>query len=336
MLFGTSALDWSYAAVPSQAGKVVLITGGNTGLGRALAEDFLNPECLPLENQPSKVIITCRDTSKVADAIAQSSILRPHHGDASSGKLEVLKMDLADQAQVRAAVAELKGRVSKLDCLVLNAGCYGENGLTTKDGLEVCIGVCHFGHFLLTKLVWDLLLKADGHARVVPVSSSGHGLVKIKSGQEMLDDLNWRTRPYDPYEAYSEAKLANILFAKELARRAGSSGKSAKELEGGSRTAVTVVTLSPGFAATGLLRNQGCFMPWLLARLGEAPETMSRNSMHAATDLSLSSGCYLTPKRMTLYGPPIVADTTKMACDEELAKKLWAETESVLGEQFEP
>jgi len=324
--------------VPSQAGKIVLVTGSNQGLGLSLLKGFLDPEKLPVEKQPAKVIMCSRSLAKANEAIQTSDVLRASYGDGSPGRLEVLELDLADQSKIRAAAAELKTRISKLDCLVLNAGLLLQGGdkQTTKDGLEMMSGVCHFGHFLFTKLVWNLLLKASGgHARVLAVASMGHKHTNLKTGQEMIDDLKWESRKFDGLQAYMQTKLQNVLFAKELARRTGTFGKTVNDLSpSAAKVQVTVISNSPGFGKT-MYRNPGCCFGILVSLLAMDPDNLVQNTMRAATDPTIPSGCYLTPKRLDFWGPPIVVDAHPLARDEQLAKKLWEATEKILGEQFE-
>jgi NAD(P)-dependent dehydrogenase (short-subunit alcohol dehydrogenase family) len=331
---------WRWSDVPVQTGKIVLVTGSNQGLGLSLVKSFLDPQKLPADKQPAKVILCSRSLAKADEAIQGSSVLRPHYGDAGSGRLEVLVLDLSDQAKIRAAVVELKTKVNRLDCLVLNAGLLllGEKQ-TTKDGLEMMTGVCHFGHFLFTQLVWDLILKADGgHARVLAVSSMGHEHTSLKTGkgQEMVDDIMWESRKFDGLEAYKQAKLANVLFAKELARRCGTFGKTAQELSTTSgKTQVTVMSNSPGFSST-MYRDVGCCAQFCVSLLSTSPDKLVQNSMKAATDLTLPSGSYLSPKYVDFYGPPVVKEAHPLAQDELLAKSLWEATETILGVKFEP
>jgi NAD(P)-dependent dehydrogenase (short-subunit alcohol dehydrogenase family) len=197
------------------------------------------------------------------------------------------------------------------------------------DGHEQAFGVCHLGHFLFTMLVWDLVLKADGgHARVVPVGSVAHEWTSMKTGEELLDDPKFEKGTWGPQENYARAKLANVLFAKELARRVGTFGQSAEQLSrpGDSRDAVkvTVVTNSPGYAASSLYKemNVNCGAKLLISMMATHPDNLSINTMRAATDLGLSSGCYLSPKRMNFWGPPVVKDSSRLSQSESLAKRL--------------
>jgi len=299
--------DYSYADVPDLGGKTVLITGANIGLGLALAGDFVQ------RTKCSKIILACRNQKKAEDAIMQLG---------NDPRLQFLPLDLADLKSVRTAAEELKKQVDRIDILVLNAGLLSYKGKeSTKDGFENTIGVCHLGHFLFTSLLWPLLLKSDA-ARVVPVSSVGH--TWSKTGMD-LDDLNWEKRKYDPFEAYFQAKLANVLFTKELARRTKAAGLK-----------ITAVSLSPGFGRSELYRGtSGCLSCLIMRCFSEKNEKLSINTMRAATDESLSSGCYLEPKRMHFYGPPIVVPASKRSEDEVIAKKLWEVSEDLVGEKFE-
>lgn len=303
---GSSTADWSYADVPDQSGKRILITGANVGLGFALVSDFL------MYTKCEKVILACRSEEKAKAAMEELG---------SDPRLEFLRLDLADIDQVREAAAELAKRYDRLDTLVLNAGCLNPDTKTeTKQGFETTIGVCQFGHFVFTARVWPLLMKATA-ARIVPVASVGHEWTK--TGLD-LEDLNWKTRKYDGMEAYLQAKLANIYFQKELARRCNAAGLKS----------VTVISLSPGFGGSELYRGAGC-AKCLISCVSEKCEKLSINTMRAATDETLQTGDYLNPKRMKFYGPPVVSSTTELANDERIAAEFWAKTEALTGETFD-
>lgn len=334
--------DWAYTDVPSQAGKLVLITGASQGLGLSLAQDFLNPAKIPADKQPAKLILACRSKQRAEAAIKESEVLRAHWGEAwGNSKLQLLELDLADLKKVRAAADELKTRVSKLDCLVLNAGVWPTARDQTADGHELTFGVCHLGHFLFTKLIWDLVLKADGgHARVVPVASVAHMWTKMQTGFEMLEDLQFEKAKFNYQECYARTKLVNVLFAKELARRVGTFGQTAEQLAAlpDADTAgvrVTVTSNSPGYANSGLYAGWNCMFKGINSILASHPDALSINTMRAATDLTLASGCYLSPKKSDFWGPPIVKDSSQISQSEELAKRVWEETERILGEKFE-
>ncbi|CAE7880105.1 RDH13 [Symbiodinium necroappetens] len=215
---------------------------------------------------------------------------------------------------------DLKGLLGSatLDALILNAGCLNLEKSSTKQGLEMTMGVCHFGHFLFTALVWPCL-SAD--ARIVPVSSVGH--TWTKTGID-FEDINWDKRNYDAYEVYFQAKLANVYFTKELGRRSEAAGLK-----------ITATTLSPGFGRSGLYRDfTGC-MDCVAGWVSEENDKLSINTMRAATDMTLKNGDYLVPKRMGFYGPPIVVPASELSEDKTIATKLWAKSEEIVGQKFQ-
>jgi NAD(P)-dependent dehydrogenase (short-subunit alcohol dehydrogenase family) len=189
--------EWTAADLPSFAGRTIIVTGANSGLGEITARE--------LARVGAKVILAVRNTTK-GDAAASGM----------TGEVEVRKLDLQDLASVR----EFAAGVDTVDVLVNNAGIMAVPFAQTVDGFESQIGTNHLGHFALTNL---LLPKVS--ERVVTVSSMMHLLGKIS-----LKDLNWKSRPYSAWLAYGQSKLANLLFTSELQRRLDASGSSLKSL----------------------------------------------------------------------------------------------------------
>ena len=177
---------WTAADLPSFAGRTVVVTGANSGLGEVTARE--------LARVGAKLILACRNTDK-GDAAASGM----------TGDVEVRKLDLQDLASVRT----FADGVNAVDVLVNNAGIMAVPFAQTADGFESQIGTNHLGHFALTNL---LLPKITD--RVVTVSSMMHLL-----GYISLKDLNWKSRPYLAWPAYCQSKLANLLFTSELQRR---------------------------------------------------------------------------------------------------------------------
>uniref|UniRef100_A0A672J6R7 Retinol dehydrogenase 12, like n=1 Tax=Salarias fasciatus TaxID=181472 RepID=A0A672J6R7_SALFA len=179
-------------------GKTVVITGANTGIGKETAID--------LSKRGARVIIACRDMEKAKAAVKETI--------ESSGNDNVVckKLDLSDTKSIREFAEGINQDEAKLNILINNAGVmmcpYGK----TADGFEMQIGVNHFGHFLLTYLLLDLIKKSTP-ARIVTVSSIGHTWGSIH-----LDDIN-SEKNYDKNKAYYQSKLANVLFTRSLAKR---------------------------------------------------------------------------------------------------------------------
>ena len=187
--------EWTAADLPPFAGRTVIVTGANSGLGLVTARE--------LARVGAKTILAVRNKAKGDEAAASMT-----------GDVEVRKLDLQDLASVRA----FADGVDSVDVLVNNAGIMAVPYAVTVDGFESQIGTNHLGHFALTNL---LLPKITD--RVVTVSSMMHLIGRIN-----LNDLNWKARPYLAWPAYGQSKLANLLFTKELQRRLDAAGARLK------------------------------------------------------------------------------------------------------------
>lgn len=229
--------------------KTVLITGGNSGIGKATA--------LALAAQGYRVFIAARDMKKSEQALAEISTAVP------GAQVLALKLDLSDLEQVRSFAADFRQRVPVLDVLILNAGLFPTRKQLTSQGFEMQFGVNHLGHFLLTQLLLDSVKAAPG-ARIVVVSSIMHWLGRI----------NWNSfrgeKFYNPVAAYGQSKLANLLFAQELSRR----------LEG---TGIAVNALHPGGVDTGIARDLPKFAQKIYGALTVSVEKGAESSIFLAS-----------------------------------------------------
>ncbi|ESO85369.1 hypothetical protein LOTGIDRAFT_154862 [Lottia gigantea] len=210
-----------YKANLLMTGKTAIVTGANVGIGKATALD--------LARRNARVILACRDLKKAEKAV------KDIRGYTSNGELIVKQLDLASLKSVRQFCQDICQEESHLDVLINNAGVFQCPYMKTEDGLEMQMGVNHFGHFLLTNLLLDLL-KKSAPSRVVIVSSA-----LLKRGKINFDDIN-SEESYSPSKGYANSKLANALFARELSQR----------LQG---TGVNVYCLHPGVVATDLGRH---------------------------------------------------------------------------------
>ena len=213
--------DWTAKDVPDQTGRTVVVTGANSGIGfhaaRVLAE------------RGADVVLAVRDTRRGDDATGRI------RSGAPEAQVEVRRLDLADLASVREFAGGLGERFGDgLDLLVNNAGVMALPHRKTADGFEMQFGTNHLGHFALTGLLLEALLRRPD-PRVVTVSSGLH-----RRGRIDFDDLQGE-RSYDKWRAYSQSKLANLLFAYELQRRASAGA-----------TPLQAVAAHPGYAATNL------------------------------------------------------------------------------------
>ncbi|XP_058478737.1 retinol dehydrogenase 12, like [Solea solea] len=267
-------------------GKTALITGANTGIGKETAID--------LAKRGSKIIIACRDMEK-AEAAVKEIIDKSGNQNISCKKL-----DLADTKSIREFAEGINKDEPKLNLLINNAGVMSCPYGKTTDGFEMQIGVNHMGHFLLTHLLLDLI-KRSAPARIVTVSSMAHSWGVIN-----LDDIN-SEKSYSKMTAYSQSKLANILFTRSLAKR----------LEG---TGVTAYSLHPGVVQTDLWRHMSA--PQLFAMKMVSPFTKdsvqgAQTTIYCAVEPSLEkeSGGY--------YSDCAPASCSAAGKDDKVAEKLW-------------
>jgi NAD(P)-dependent dehydrogenase (short-subunit alcohol dehydrogenase family) len=216
--------SWTAADLPSFAGRTAIVTGANSGLGAVTARE--------LGRVGAKVILAVRNPGR-GEAAAREM----------TGDIEVRQLDLQNLASVR----QFADGVSHVDVLVNNAGIMAVPHAVTSDGFESQIGTNHLGHFALTNL---LLPKITD--RVVTVSSLMHYM-----GYVSLRDLNWTSRPYSPWVAYGQSKLANLQFTSELQRRLQSAGSKLR-----------AVAAHPGYSHTNLQGHSGRMLDNALLSLG--------------------------------------------------------------------
>ncbi|HTN89192.1 MAG TPA: SDR family oxidoreductase [Sorangium sp.] len=271
-------------------GKVCVVTGGNTGIGKETARG--------LAQRGAKVVLASRDTGRgeaARDDIARTT---------GNKDVEVMALDLASKASIRAFAEALRAKHDRLDVLVNNAGVWQRSRAATRDGIEATFGVNHVGTWLLTQELLPLL-KQSAPSRIVVLSSKLH-----YRGQMGWDDLQFERRKYGAGAAYSQSKLANVLFTKALARR----------LEG---TGVTVNAVHPGVVATELMREFPNIIVKLFNLFLLTPEQGAACSLHVATapELAGVTGEYFEKSR-TL--PAATA-----ALDEAAQERLWKLTEAL-------
>lgn len=299
------------------SGRIVIVTGGNSGIGEITVRQ--------LAKQGARVILACRrpeDGSRVRASIESEAI---------GGTIEVEPLDLASLDSVRAFAGRVLDRHPALHALVNNAGIMNTPAGRTKDGFELQIGINHLGHFLLTELLLEALHRG-APSRVVNVSSCYHDLAQGREGTVDLEDLHFQHRTYDGWAAYAQSKLANVLHARELARRMEGSG-------------VTTASVHPGWVRTRLIRST---LPiWLqdtllrpFLRLGGMLEPWegAQATLHAllSPDVEHQSGGYFSQtgwyrdKRANAGGFPLHSPNP-LAHDDVLAEALDRESRRLVG-----
>jgi retinol dehydrogenase 14 len=280
------------------AGRTVLVTGGTGGIGRATA--------LGLAGMGAHLAITGRDRGR-AEAAARE--IRAVAG----GQVEVFVADLSAQAEVRRLAGEVLQCLSRIDVLVNNAGGYWNTRHLTADGLERTFAVNHLAPFLLTSLLLDRL-KHSAPARVVTVSSNAHA-----TGQIDFGDLQGE-RSYSGARAYSQSKLANVLFTYELARRQPAA-------------CVTVNALHPGVVRTAFGTEdpsgiQRLFIP-VMRPFMKSPARGAATSVYVASapDLEQVTGGYFAAGRPR--------SSAARSYDEAAAARLWQVSAHLTGQATE-
>ncbi|MFH0176981.1 oxidoreductase [Streptomyces cacaoi] len=289
---------WNTTDIPDQTGRTAVVTGANSGLGLATVD--------ALARAGAHVVLAVRD---------------PRRGEAAAaavpGSVEVRRLDLADLSSVREFAAGWRG---DLDLLINNAGVMNVPEARTKDGFETQFGINHLGHFALTNLLLPHITD-----RVVVLSSGAHKLPG--SPRIHFDNLDL-TGEYTPMAAYSQSKLANLLFTLELQRRLGEAGSPVRAL-----------AAHPGWAATNLQGHDASFLRRLFMRLGNRLVAQDSRAgalptLYAAVR-DLPGASYVGPGGpFEMRGAPTLVGRSPAASDPAAALRLWTVSEELTGVTF--
>lgn len=294
---------WRPAMMPDLSGKTILVTGANSGIGLEAVKLFAG--------KGAEVIMACRNVEKAEVAAAEVRAVVPE------ARLEIMALDLADLASVKAFADAVKQRFSTLDVLLNNAGLMAPPLQRTKDGFEIQFGTNHLGHFALTGRLLELLEAADA-PRIVQISSLAH-----RGGKLMWGNLN-AEKSYSRWAFYCQSKLANLIFARDLNRRLEKAGSK-----------VHAYAAHPGYSATHLqdtVPGGGLFNTIMAqpAEMGCLPGVM------AATSPDVKPGGYYGPdgRIMELRGYPAPAFARKITDNKTVAQRLWQESERLTGVRY--
>jgi NAD(P)-dependent dehydrogenase (short-subunit alcohol dehydrogenase family) len=305
-----SSSKWSVEDMPSLTGKIVIVTGGNSGLGFQAVKAYATKN--------AGVVMACRSVNK--GNLAKAEILK----SIPMAKIEVMELDLMSLNSVREFVSVFIAKYKRLDILLNNAGIMMVPYQLTKDGIESQQGTNHFGHFALTGLLFDLL-KSTPASRVVNVSSLAH-----KQGSMDFENLLYEAgKGYSPMAAYGRSKLENLLFTFELQRFF-----DANKLD------IKAVVAHPGVSDTNLFSNiGGKFLQTLLkplfslfiqpASMGVLPE------LRASVEPNIKGAEYFGPAgNSEMKGYPVIVKPNIAAQNTEDALKLWQVSESLTQVYF--
>jgi NAD(P)-dependent dehydrogenase (short-subunit alcohol dehydrogenase family) len=306
---------WSAEDIPDQSGRVAVVTGANSGLGLIISRE--------LARAGARVVMACRNVEKGERAAAEIRSTVP------GSQVEVGRLDLADRASVRELAERIAAENAELDLLINNAGVMAAPRRQTVDGFELHIGTNHLGHFALTGLLLGPLVGA-AEARVVTMSSEAH-----RGGRISFDNLQG-TRRYQRWLAYCQSKLANLLFAYELQRRADAAGLRLRSM--GSHPGYSATNLqSAGVGMGGVTgRLQGVVMAVTNRLMAQSDEAGALGALRAATDPTIPGGSYVGPAGMGgMRGNPEVVGSSGRSNDPETARRLWEVSEDLTGVRYE-
>ena len=289
------------------------MTGANSGLGLQTA--------IALAAAGAHVTLACRDGKRGETARAKIAHEVPR------ASTELRPLDLASLASVRAFAKELDREGKPLDLLINNAGVMAAPQRKTEDGFELQLGTNHLGHYALTGLLLERLRAAPA-PRVITVSSQGH-----RYGRIAFDDLQFERR-YNAWRAYGQSKLANLLFARELQRRAEAAGLELRS-----------VAVHPGYSNTNLtssgpqlgskLRLDAIGMKLTDVLLATSDRFGAEPSLYAATHPDVPGGAFVGPTRLfQSRGPVGLVDSTRAGKDPEVAKRLWEVSGQLTGVRY--
>jgi NAD(P)-dependent dehydrogenase (short-subunit alcohol dehydrogenase family) len=287
---------WTPKDLSSQAGRTVVVTGANSGIGLAAARE--------LGRAGARVVLAVRDEGRGRDAAATIP-----------GETEVRRLDLADLSSVHAFADAWEGDI---DVLINNAGVMAIPERRTADGFEMQIGTNHLGHFALANLLLPQI-----RDRVVVIASDAHRMGSIR-----LDDLNWEQGGYKSWRAYGQSKLANLLFTSELQRRLADAGSDVRAVAAHPGYAATNLQSNTG----NIIQHVGM---WIGNKLiAQSDEQGAWPTLYAATQ-DIAGNSYVGPDGFReARGNPKLVGRSDAASDADVARKLWDLSEELTGVSF--
>ena len=289
--------------IENLTGKVVIITGSNTGIGKETAR--------ALANFGATVILACRDEKRANEALIDIK------STTKNNNVHFMKLDLSDFDSIRLFARNFKNKYDKLHILINNAGLNTRERATTKQGFEMHFGVNHLGHFLLTSLLMDVL-KTSSPSRVINVSSMGN-----KFSNFNFEDLQ-AEKSYVSFDAYCKSKLANIAFTCELNKRSEKFG-------------VKAFSLHPGAVITEISRDslKVWYIKFFIYLLWPILYYTFKNTIQGAqTTIFCAVQDFNLLKGGEYYSDCKIAKTNPQGKDDKLMIKLWEKSEELMEEKF--
>ena len=300
---------WTMENSPDLSGKVMVITGANSGIGFEAARALLD--------KGAEVVLASRNHQKAQVALVALQKELPQ------AQLAFIPLDLASLDSIRLFAEQFKKQYNRLDVLLNNAGIMMVPYGMTEDGFERQFGINHLGHFALTGVLFDDLLKTPG-SRVVNISSKAH-----YEGEINFADLFYENDSYSPTKAYSRSKLSNLLFTYELQRRLEKDGADTLSL-----------AAHPGITATGLADHfVSKHFTWLvrgvMRLLFQSAEMGALPGLRAAVDPTAQGGEYYGPDgEEERAGYPVLVSSNQASHDQQDAARLWEVSEQLTGIEY--
>ncbi len=304
-------MAWTPADIPDQTGRVVVVTGANSGLGLETSRE--------LARKGATVVMAARNMEKAEAARADIA------GEISEASLDVRQLDLASLESIKAFSSKLLGDYDRIDLLINNAGVMGIPERETADGFEMQFGTNHLGHFALTALLMPALLRADA-ARVVTVTSTARHF-----GRSVDADNPHLRGTYGEWKAYGQSKLANLHFAVGLQRRLEAAGSKVQSL-----------VAHPGFSNTNLQAHSASqsdgatqrFFHRAVERVGMSALGGALPQLRAATDPTVTGGELYAPRWVNM-GAPVKRPLFGRSHDDSAIDTLWQVSERETGVEFD-
>ena len=300
---------WTTQQIPDLTGKVVVVTGANSGIGLETSRE--------LARGGAHTILACRSTERGQRAMGDLQAEMP------DAPVELMKLDLGSLSSIRDFALEVTDSHNRLDVLINNAGIMAVPYSQTEDGFESQMGINHLGHFALTGRLLERLLATPG-ARVVTVSSVGH-----RGATMDFEDLLFEKGGYTPFRPYWRSKPANLLFTYELHRRLRSAGAQ-----------VSALAAHPGFSSTNIGSHIGRHWYSRIQQPLMSPFTQSAAmgalpTLRAAVDPDAEGGQYYGPSGLgELRGHPVVVSSNAASRNLRIARRLWRISEDLTGVRY--
>lgn len=290
--------NWNTQDIPDQKGKVVIITGATSGLGKEAAKVFAE--------KGATVIMPVRNTEKAKSVLEEILKLNPN------SKIVIKSLDLSSLNSIKLFADDFLKSYNQLDILINNAGIMYCPYSKTQDGFEIQMGTNHLGPYALTSQLMPLLMKT-ANCRIVNTASLAH-----LTGNIDFEDINWENRKYKTMQAYADSKIANLYFHYELA----------KKLKG-QKNAPLVIAAHPGWTKTELDRHIG-IVGIISSIIGQKAEKGVLPTLRAATDPDAISGDYFGPDGFReMRGNPVKVKSNAMSLNAQKAEQLWTLSEKL-------